>query len=121
MLIRWFVFIVFIVYMLLGNIVPLTQPLDNLFWPFVFAFLLLLAFIILPRVHLPLPLEWSFILVICGVMMVMSVYGNLIMQRLSGENWTATTLTALILNQFILISPFLLLSGLGWVLSLIHI
>ena len=115
MLIRWFVFIVFIVYMLLGNIVPLTQPLDNLFWPFVFAFLLLLAFIILPRVHLPLPLEWSFILVICGVMMVMSVYGNLIMQRLSGENWTATTLTALILNQFILISPFLLLSGLGWV------
>lgn len=114
-IIRWFVCIIFIVYMLFANIVPLTQPFDTILWPFVFIVLLLLAFIILPRVHLPLPLEWSFILLICGAMMIMSVYGNLIMQRLSGENWTATTLTTIILNQFMLITPFLLLSGLGWV------
>ncbi len=113
-LIRWFIFIIFMVYMLFANIVPLTQPYDNIFIPFVFLIFFLLAFIILPRVHLPLPLEWSFILLLCGSMMAMGLYGNLMLERISGENWTSTTLTGLILNQLIITTPFLLLSGLGW-------
>lgn len=113
-LIRWLIFIFFMTYMLFANVVPLMRPFDSIVVPILFILLFLLAFIILPRVNLPLPLEWSLILILVGSMMAMGLYGNLMMERLSGENWTATTLTALILNQFTLTIPFLLLSGLGW-------
>jgi hypothetical protein len=114
-LVRWLVLGVFALQILF----PIVSQVAVLrAWMMITVLMLVLAlltcFVALPRINLPLPLEWSMVLALCGGLLVVMLIGALRLERLSGTNWLGDTLSGMLLSQFLFVIPFLIVSGLGW-------
>jgi hypothetical protein len=78
--------------------------------------LLVVGFILLPRWPLPLPLEFSLMVGLHGLVVLFSLIFGVQNQLMSdGELRVSSLVSALMDNNIILIAPFLFIAGLGWI------
>jgi hypothetical protein len=114
-LVRWMVLLVFMLQILF----PLLTQIAALQGPFLLAtavavLALVVCFVVLPRVALPLPLEWSMVLALSGTLIVIVLSGSLRLERISGTSWLNDMVSSILLSQFVFVVPFLVIAGLGW-------
>lgn len=116
-LVRWGIFIAY----LICGVSPLTFALnpETAGGLALVAAALLLAliacFLILPRVALPLALEWCLVLALHAGLTVTSMLAAGRLQGVTQEGWLNNQLSGVVQITFLLIVPFLVIAGLGWV------
>lgn len=114
---RWSVFGVYCIFGLL--------PMSNQFNPEiagtlvylvpVLLLLLIIAFIVLPRVEWPLAVEWCLVLALHAGIVLIALSSVVRFQRLTDDPWVSNMLSSLVQGHFFFTMPFLVISGLGWV------
>jgi hypothetical protein len=116
--VRWPMLLIYLLFGLMplsSNWLPF-HPIAGRWLGLLIPALLVVGFILLPRWPLPLPVEFSLMLGLHGLVMLLSVIFSMQSQFLSdGELRVSSLVTGLMDDGFILIAPFLFIAGLGWV------
>jgi hypothetical protein len=76
---------------------------------------MLIAMIVLPRVTLPLAVEWCAVLALHAGLAATSMLAAGRLQGITQEGWLNNQLSGVVQITFLLIVPFLVIAGLGWV------
>jgi hypothetical protein len=114
---RWSTLLAYVVFAILPLSSQLLSWLDVGVAPWVALILLallLIDFLVLPRVALPLPLEWSLVLASHGALLLLALLAAARQQSLASEPWVSTLTSSLVGSHLFFIAPFLMIAGLGW-------
>jgi hypothetical protein len=76
--------------------------------------MLFIDFLVLPRVALPFPLEWSLVLAPHAGLVLLALLAAARLQALGDEPWVSTLTSSLVQSHIFFIAPFLVIAGLGW-------
>lgn len=116
---RWLVFLLYVLYGILplAPVLLYASNLGEARWLWLAPIgLVAIAFLVLPRRPLPLPIVFSLMLALHAMLMMLALAESVRAQILSDGQLRASDLvTAILQTGLILIAPFLFVAGLGWV------
>jgi hypothetical protein len=116
--VRWAILLVYLSFGFLPLLSDATATVDSgAIWWIVLAVpaLLVACFVVLPRLTLPLPIEWSLMMALHGAVMLLTLYAKAHTQIISdGELPVSGLVSSLVQSSIMLIAPFLYVAGLGW-------